>query len=839
MPREYCAFYRSTHDLTKRIAISIVVLVFWLVGQVHSQSYSGSSEELFNAVSRLNLQLGTGERSDSWRRYLQLNRLEAQAAKGEQADLATLLELSQIFSSTPEVSQFSPFNDVKIALDNQIKLLQAIANQTPQQLIQTANQRFRPISISTLDFLRSLADFDLDQLDRYYREELTTDQINEINERLNVQEIRNFIATIEFELAPEISEGKINLGIEQLQGELRRVVNALDALPFEIDEQPQFVDERARLQAKEKELNDQIRELTAQRNEIRRVDLPRKRRRVEYLRSLYQFEDRFEDIQKTFGDPFLATAKFSLLRFIRAYQYATEDNLEEDFLQRIERLKEDLRRLEDPQDRRAFGLVGNSIEWLENALQTPELVAAIRAKYSQPNAYLHVSGDFLNRVGSRPVNETRPICEEIKGRTVKGYVQTSGTVSFDFVDDPDQVHVSIRSLNQISSNTQVEQGPLKIFVQTRGQAEARRSLAVGTLGILAENPYAAANMDNQFCGTSSNCNLINRVAHKKFFEEKNDNDVRTASRARNELLERFGKETGQAVDDGRRSLVDARNRGWNRYAALPALYINSIDNRINLVGKRISQWNLGSPQFPKASTSHQDIELRVHDSLPSNYIEPLFRGKTYTNDELAELLKEIFQTEDNPLVAEGAESDEDSFSITFSNIRPIQFLFADDKLSIVVSAIRFTRERRRINAGLTISLTFKFVKEDEKLFLVREGKAELAYIEGQDVTPELVALRSLLDSKLNPADQEDVTKVELPDNLLPLDRIEAIQDRPAAKDLILSQFRIEDGWIYLGWNYQPPGSPAIEEDMPSIATRVRTRISDSPPTIRIADSLGQ
>lgn len=826
------------------------------LGKSPQQVNSDSTQELIHAVARLNVQLGTGDLADNWRRFLQLNRLEAQANKGEQADLQTLIELSQVFNSIPAESNYQPFDQVRDALENQIQSLQRIANQSPGSLLEIAHQQYRPFTTESLENQRKLADRELSQLEQFYRSELSPGELAEFESTLSVEEVRKYLASIDFQLAPEISEGKINSLIDDLKLELRKVVDALDALPFDdnprpqpdLDQdpvnqddgpQPQITDDRAQLMAKEKALNEKIKELTEQRNEIRRQDLPRKRERVETLRNLYQFEDQFTEAEKNFGDPYFVSAKFAYERFVRSYLFGTEDNLQEDFLKRIERLKEDLARLEDAGDRRAYGIVGNTVEWLENAMQTPELVAAIRAKYSLPNVYLHVSGDFLNQLGSRPVNETRPVCEEIKGRQVKGYVQTSGTVSFDLIDDPDQVHVSIHSLNDIFSGTYVEQGPLKVFVQTRGKAEARRSLAASIGGILSESSYGAANMDNQFCGTSSQCNLINRVAEKKFREEKNDSDVRTASRARNELLQRFNQETAKAVQEGRQSLGNAQDKGFKRYHALPNMYVFSQKNRVNLVGKRASRWNFAASGMPRNFDDSQDVELRIHDSLPTNYVEPLFRGKTFTNEELADLLKEMFQSEDNPLVAGEADGNEESFSITFSNVRPIQFFFENDRLAVVISATRFTRERRTINAGLTITLTFQIVNEAGKLSLVREGQAELDYIEGQEKSAELVAFRSLLNSKLNPPDQTEVVKVELPDNLLPVDRVEALKDRPAAKKMLLNQCRISDGWIYLGWNYDGKDGTVRPSDTPSIVKRqTQATPVPTPNEYRVAESSG-
>lgn len=786
---------------------------------------SDTTQELLNAIARMNVQLGSGTTADGWRRFLQLNRLESQAAKGEQADLQTLIQLHRLFESATANARYVPFDEVKYALANQIQSLNSARAQNLDSLLQEAGSKFQPITVAMIEQQRDRLRHELEQLRAFFAAQPYHEKKAAAYESLKLTDLEALLSEMEFELAPELSEGKVNSRINELRQQLRRVTEQIDAIPDDANQ-----DELAGLQAQETALNQEIAQWNEKRNEVRRGDLNRKRKRVDYLRRLFEFEDRFIKATPDLGDPFTTSANFALEKFSRLYGLGTEDNLQEDFQRRIERLGTDLKRLENPLDRRAYGVVGNSLEWLDHAAQVPQLTMAIRAKYSMPNAYVHVSHHFLNRLGSRPVNQSQPVCDEVDGKPVRGMAYTTGVVSFDFIADPDQAHISIRSLNQINSNTQLEQGPLTIFVQAQGQAEARRSFVANIGGLNEDTPYGAAFMDAQLCGTSSQCNIINRVVAKKFGEAKSNSDVTAASKVRRQLMERFTTESNKALNEARETLGRMKASSLNYYSAMPAFYLHTNSDQIRMVGKRHSRWNLGAPTVPPVAGHPYDIDMRIHDSLMSNYIEPYFRGKTFTNDELAAELKRLLKSDESLLAPEpkdGEPVNDEPFSITFSNVRPIQFEVDNSRIAIVVSATRFTRDNQTINAGLTITLRFKIVEMQGDLYLMRDGKADLDYIEGQEKNAELVAFRSILNSKLNPEGQEEV-RTKLPANLLPLEQFPALRDRPVAKEMKLAQCRMEAGWLYLGWNHVPQGSLSNRSvDLPAIEAPATARLSDT------------
>ncbi len=781
---------------------------------------SDVTQQLQSAVHRLRARLATDQHAEGWRRYLLLNVLETQAAKGEQAEIPTLQLIYQRFNSGAAGLERTTFSDVRTLLACQIQNLSAAQVGDLQYAVVRAAGQFRPISIEAMTYYRDRAQIELDDLQKYYRREKTSSVRAEAFYDLQLDELTEFLDEIVFELAPEVSVGKIESMIRSVREELREVVKKIDALPFEnnnkvpqdpVLDSPTPDDELSvdDLEKEQERLEKQVQELQSQRREIGKLDLPRARLRVATIRKLREFDDRFEIAAKKYGDPYFVSARLAFIRFSRAYTYGTADNLQEDFLQRIERLAEELPKLQFPDERVAAGNVGAALEWLENALQVPHLVTAIRARYSNPNAYVTVSSQLLNQIGSQTVRETRPLNENIDGRLVRGQLTSVGQVSLDLQNDPNQVHVSIRLQADVNSNTYLRQGKIYAYVDSSGQAEGRRSIFANIGGLFAGEPSAAAAANNCLMGTSSNCGLVGRIAQKQFDEQKSKSDTNASNRIRTELLEQFTSQTEKPLAEGQKTLREAQQKVRDKSNLIPEIYAYSQPDKVVLVGKKSSRSTLAAPDYPAFIPFYSDLQIRLNDSMLSNYIDPVFSGKTFTDKELATELESLLGSKPGALTPQGNNdgppAEDESFSITFTNVRPVQFEFENGGFAVIVSGQRFAQGENDIRAGLKIVLRFKIMQVDGKLKLVRDGKAEIDYVDPDKKTPKVVAFRSFLDGRLNPKNPADQADVELPDNLLPVDQIDALKDGPIANGLTLNQCRSEGGWLYLGWSYVPQG----------------------------------
>ena len=838
--------------------IAILSIAIGLFSFQHSANASDATQQLQSAVHRLSARLATDKNEEGWRRYLLLNILETQSAKGEQADLMLLQTIHQRFASGAAGLNHPVFADVRKSLARQINSLSSSSVGDLRQAIANAGSQYRSATITQMTDYRDQLSVELDSLQHYYRSELSSYKRAQAFYTLHLDELTEFLGEIEFELAPEFSVGKMNSIIADVKEKLDEVEKKIDALPFtdeedsptpdddsdqELSLEPPSPDDSgdtvSDLEKEQKTLEDRISELNTQRKSILKKDLPRQRRRLEIYNKLRNYEIGFETAAKDYGDPYFVSTRLAFVRFMRSYRYGTEDNLQEDFLKKLDELTDAMEDFESTSSRESIGEVGAAVEWLQDAGQVPQLITAIRSRYSLPNFYLSISSNLINQVASQTVRETRRLNENIDGRLARGHITTVGHALIELQNDPNQIHASLRLLADINTSTYLQQGKVKVYVDVNGQAEGRRSIFANVGGLYANGPSVAANMNSQFLGTNSNLNLVNRVASKQFYENQPKADVGAAARVKKEVVEQFSNQTDEPIRNGKEAFAKAKKKARNASNYIPELYAYSQTEKIVVVGKKTSKSTLAAPDNPAQVGVYSDVQIRVHDSMLNNYVEPIFAGKKFTADELKKELEGLLGTtpgafkpaqsedgdetgdEDDEEEAAADKEEAEQFSITFADVRPIQFEFEENSFAVVVSGKRFSQADNRINEGMKIVLRFRISRDGAKIVLARDGKAEIEFLDPESKSAKAVAFRSFLDGQLNPKEGgDDQIKVDLPTDLIPFEKIEALKDSDVSKSLVLSQCRIEGGWFYLGWVYVPGrhegSSYTMSLDLPAI-----------------------
>ncbi|MFK7766946.1 MAG: hypothetical protein AB8B55_06965 [Mariniblastus sp.] len=799
---------------------------------------SNSTQQLQSAVFRLQTWLGqSGQSTESWRRFLLLNVLETQSALGEQASINTLNVVLARFTSGIAGVKHPAFNDVRIALEEQVKHLSASQIGDLNFALAQANAMYEPISIADMQYQRDVAVYELELLKVYYRQTKASRERAELFYDLQLEEAIEFLAGVEFELAPEYSVGKINSLIRDFRDKINDVEKKIDALPVEsasddeADESPtedtdvaksdepqdnvvEVTPElagpvpdgkqtREELDAEKSSLRDRVRELTEQKKKLAAEDKPRTTKRRATFSQLLRFDKNFAEQRKTLRDPYFASASLKFERFVRTYFYGTSDNLQEEFLGRLETLQKDFLEMNGEDSRAAAGKVGDTLRWMENANQLPNIVTAIRARHSFPNFYVAVSSNLVNRIGSQSIQDTRPVQESFQGQLIRGSASTDVNVQVEFQDDPNQIHASIHLTGSLDSDTYVQQRKITAYTNSQGQMEGRRSIYANVGGLFANDTKVAANVMTSFQGTSSRLRLINKIAAKKFGEVRAEGEATTARKTEDLLMKQFGEQTNEPIEDGKKALADAHKQLVSNGIFKPEIYVRSFQQGVLAVGKKSSMSTLAAPSEPARTYVPADIAVRLHETMLSNYLDSTFAGKKFTDKALAAEIGELTGEMPESLTSTSDDADEknESFTITFSDVRPIQFEFEENAFRVVVSGQRFEQDGKKIDAGLTIALRFKIKRINGKLKFVRDGKAELDY--NGEKTPKVVGFRSALDGKLNPKEGGQEIEVDLPENLIPIDQVEALQDGPIAKGLRLIQCRTENGWLYLAWNYVP------------------------------------
>lgn len=851
--------------LSSVLAIAAILICSILVSRsAHASTGSDENKDLQNAVEKLNYWLNESDQREGWRRFLLLNQLEAQAGLGNQADLSVLQNVQSRFSGSTSGLEHPVFQSVKIAIDNQVKRLGDSRQQSIPLLLADAKYGFTAPSVELMKQQRDQAIADIDALIRHYRGTMSSRKRALLFYDLQLDPMKELLEDLKIELAPEVSASKLDSMIRDVQKEIDDVVEKIDAMPVspgpddEDDEDsdepdatgpdgdsdalslssPQDAELMAQiligdgpsedeseatleeLESQQELLEAKKKALKDRRKKILKADTPRLRERKKTYGQLRQFDLNLDKYALKYGDPYFVIVAKSVREITRSFLYGTSGNLQEDMLSRLADVEENLTEINDPASARtASGSLGHSLSWLDDAGQSPALVTAIRSKYSNPNAYLSISGGLLNELASQTISDRSPIRQTAFGRLVRGCAETNGRVSLQLIDDPNQIQAQIRLDATVASGAFVQQGKVQVFTNSYGTIVADREVYVGLGGVHWSDVDIAANFQSSFAGTNSKYGFVNRIAEKAFGKNKSQADDLAQQQAKDQGLEQFQEQTEKPLVEANERLLAFQKKALRKANAFPSVYFNSTSEQVNVVVKQETGSTLAAPDRPANFGVNPQIKFRVNDTLASNYLDPLFSGKTFTNEELADQISQLTGEAPPGLTGEDEDGEPiEEFSIGFTRVRPIQFEFEDQKIRVVVSGQKFIQGGKKINAGMKIIMTFKVRDDHGQLKFGRDGEIEFEFLDPDRTTPALIAFRRLLDESLNKSVDSDDTDTELPKNFIPLKQVPALADSPIAKRLRLVQFRSDQGWLYLGWNHEsnPGDSFGWTYDLPAI-----------------------
>ena len=833
-----------------RTIVGCLLLVMVCLSLTASQSCraeqlfsSSATVDLQMSVARMNKWLRGSDNEGGWRRYLYLNQLDAECALGEYAQVSTLQKVLERFTGDVDGLDAPEFNDVRIALSNQIALLSTHHSFDLNAAVTDAIEKYRRVSISDLEMARDTAAYELRLLKQYCRKTMGSRPRAELFYKLKLDEQIEFLEDLKFELPPEVSAGKTRSMIRDVQEELDAVEEEIDAMPIDEDYEDEEDEDETKTSVSKgdnkeggmdsvllspvlspptpddgkdtlKELEDRagtlkekIRDLKRMYRDLKGEDADRVARRTKALNQLAQFNTGYKEVAKDRFDPWFVSTALAAEHFNFLFFYATDDNLQEEFLRRIGELSELLQESPDLSDRAAHGKAGKLLQWLESAGQVPQLVSLIRREHSRPNLYASVSSGMINALiaeNATSVSRRQRVKEVFFGRIVRGTANISGDVSVVLNPDPHQINLAIQLLGSITSRTYSRERSWCINASASGSFWGRREFVASLRGLEASEVESDANVASSFGGISSNLKLVQRTALETYRQQKPRNDAESTRRIKAQVTDGFVASTDEALENGQDGIAALGDRLDEFARFIPPLFVRTLQDRIELVARKTNQASLGAPSRPDHFGRHDEIAASIHETVFTNYIDPVLAGKTFTNEELRSVVQDrlglelsVSDTPEESKRSDGeAEDKSEGFSITFDRVRPVQLEFKDNQVAVIVTGRRFAQGTRAIRAGLRFRLTFRIVRQGGILKLTRIGDTEVEYTDPDKKDAKLVAFRSFIQKRLNETTETE-EGVELPENLIPSSIVE---DRPLAKNLKLNTLRLDGGWLYLGWN---------------------------------------
>lgn len=847
---------RLTRFLIFTIAITVSCCTFSITNAAFAQD---TTSRLRASVARMNDWLGTGQKAQLWREYLDLNVLDSQSARGEQADPATLQILLNRLQEDQAGLEHGVFAEVRGAVAAQIMQLNKIRSAELVDLQFAAQQAiagFRVPTKAELENDRAIAKYELSLLMSSYRRDFDSRTRGIVFHKLKLKDAIAFLDELEIEMPPEVSVGKMDSMIQDQRALLEAVEDKIDALPIDTsdnnnDEQtPQPDDEIAlklqapgpddddedsieSLETKKEALEERIAELRTKRGEVLTLDRPRLVARNKFGRELRQIQKRFNDLLRTQTDAAFGSAATAINRLTDSYIFGTQDNIQEEFLEKVAELAELIPTLSDPNDWLSHAKLGQLLLWMERHQQLTDLCVAIRSRFSNANAYVSVSSRLIQSQTTRSEAAYDRVAEDFLGRFARGLSYTDTTVNLVPMYDPNQVRLGIILSGTASANTYVRERMFRIDSSSSGYLSARRDLFANLYGLFSSDSSFDAKLAAQYGGINTSIGFVQRLAAKSFAKEQARTEAESSRRAESRLRERFEAETSQAINEGVDQLESISEKVRSVSALLPQLYLRSFSDRVEAVAKKDTRFSIAAPSQPMLQTAGSDVQVRLHQSMLCNYLDLVFAGKSFTRDELIAEAKELLGDSELLAADDGAADDVapiEDFKITFPRTRPVQIEFNGNRIGLIITGSRFQQGDQSITTTVVARLAFKIVNRNGKLFVVLSDGPEISLSEDEDPSAESIAFAKILENRITEsAEESGDAAVELPANLIP--DVDALKDVDVVNSLQLGLLKLEQGWAYLGWNYQSGvvDTPAIWNE--AIVDQMENQFLDEEPIL--------
>ena len=841
-------------NVNRIIKTLICPAIFLLLLWQPTSANADSERELRDAVTSLNSWLGGNDKARGWRQFLALNILDTQSALGHRADPALLNDILQRFNQDVEGLDHPAFNRVRYCIKSHLEQLA----RTPTDIRYSAAEaqlQYRRAKMEDLDVIREGAIFNIKMMKRFYKKRLSSRPRAELYYMLKPDKLVDFLETMKFEVSPQRTINDVQEEIGDVETKIKMIEEQAEQLNEQREKINEWLEElkdkggrdennppmpdsetitvsealapegetgsagnprsselqenetsKELLFNKKETLEEKLTELRAELEEIEIQEKERRLRFRETLKTYNEFLDPYEEQRALRNDVYFAQTFEGLGRLKAAFLAAANPRTEASFDERMEEFPELFELLATDNDRRAAAEIGNMTGWFEGAGQVPDLVAAVRRQYSLPNLHFELSDYLVNQFAGRSTDEVRRVNEQILSRLIRGIAFVNGNVSVQFVPDSNQARASIDLTGGIESHTYTRSGKFTAYAGANGSFNARRDLFANIGGMFACDPYGDLALGSYFKGIDSSCDLVQRLAVKGYKKTKFRSEAISRKNTKEELFEKFEAETSEALSQGFDRFEDFTKTQTDTSQLLPSLYMFTTANRLVIKGHRATQYDLAAtkgPQFFNQVPAY--VHAKVHESMLSNYASPLLAGRRLSNTEIAETFRELLGRE--------AESEEDSdeeaeeFSIQFAEARPIQIEFEGNKLAVTIIGDEFIRDRTRIRNALKIRLAFRIERGPESLQVVPDGEVSVELVDPLKTNIQTVTFKNFLEDRLSEVlAKAESNTVEIPANLIPVDRIEGEQASEIANSLELVQFRLDDGWLYAGWKYLPDNS---------------------------------
>lgn len=422
-----------------------------------------------------------------------------------------------------------------------------------------------------------------------------------------------------------------------------------------------------------------------------------------------------------------------------------------------------------------------------------ELASHLDTHYRNANLRVAVSNELANRLVPQPGRIDAPVRDTVVNVPVRGHSSTFTKLSVLFVPDPQRIRIGLEAHGTVAANTISDAGVVRLRNQGQSTFLVRKLMVFGPQGLLvwpavaeAENNYNyLVALETDYDNVPIVGSVVRNIARSQHDEARGQARRQTEYKVATRALQQLDSEVQTRLAESERKMREGQGATLNRLGLdLVPISLTTTEERVAGRLRLGNEEQLGAFTPRPRAPSDSWLSVQVHQSAINNMLESLdLEGRRF---ELADLFTWVGEKLGRPDFATQEDLPE-NVRVTFADRDAVRLDTVDGRLEVTFAIKELRQEGSRWR---DFRVRAYYVPKLEALTPLFERDADPQYslrLDGESMRGKIeFKLRAIFSKVLSK--NRDL-------RLLP----ESITSDERLKDLQISQFTVEDGWIGLAY----------------------------------------
>jgi hypothetical protein len=276
--------------------------------------------------------------------------------------------------------------------------------------------------------------------------------------------------------------------------------------------------------------------------------------------------------------------------------------------------------------------IGELLGRIEASGQAPDLVAAVRRQFSQPNLFVRASKYFIARANDDETAQNHvPLHDCILGTDVEGFRDTTAHWTTTLVPNDKQAEMQITLNGLAKSQTTGYHGIVTVFSHGNTSLHGKKYIFLDAASGNTSDP-ACANCCTDTCIDCINVcagRLITRIATKRVYGSKSEAEAVASDHAAGQVDNQMDRKADQSLSTANHRFdVKFRNPLLARGAFPQELAYSTTNNWLKVDGLQARADELGASTKPPDASPEAQLSARVHESFIENMTAAVLPGRS-------------------------------------------------------------------------------------------------------------------------------------------------------------------------------------------------------------------